>query len=102
MPPIVATKFPTHVSIVAAPVAKGLFIKTNIEAGYHEQGTITLRQRPELVHLLYHLLYHMTNGLPYTAFIDDELVRKRSLRMISHFFFVPYSNDKATKMLSTQ
>ena len=34
MPPIVATKFPTPVSIVAAPVAKGLHIKTIIAAGY--------------------------------------------------------------------
>ena len=33
MPPVVASKFPTPVSIVAAPVAKGLFISTNIAAG---------------------------------------------------------------------
>ena len=48
MPPIVVTKFPTHVSIVAAPVAKGLRSKTTIAAGYHEQDTITVHQRPEL------------------------------------------------------
>ena len=34
MPPIVATKFLTPVSIIAAPVAKGLFISTNIAAFY--------------------------------------------------------------------
>ena len=35
MPPVVATKFPTPVSIVAAPVAKGIFIKMPVVAGYH-------------------------------------------------------------------
>ena len=40
MPPIVATKFPTPVSIIAAPVAKGLYIKTTIAAGYHSNKTI--------------------------------------------------------------
>ena len=51
MPPIVASKFPTPVSIVAAPVAKGLFISTNIAAGYHEHDTIMLHQRPDQVTL---------------------------------------------------
>ena len=54
MPPVVATKFPTPVSIIAAPVAKGILIKTTIEAGYHEDGTITLRQHPALIHKLRH------------------------------------------------
>ena len=54
MSPIIATKFPTPVSIVAAPDAKGLFIGTTIAAGYHEQDTITLRQRPDLVYALHY------------------------------------------------
>ena len=37
MPPIIATKFPTPVSIIAAPVAKGLFISTLIEGGSTKQ-----------------------------------------------------------------
>ena len=86
MPPIVATKFPTPVSIVAAPVAKGLFIETTIAAGYHEQDTITLHQRPDLVYLL----HHKANGLPYAAFVDDKLVREHGLRMISHSDLLPY------------
>ena len=98
MPPIIATKFPTPVSIVAAPVAKGLFISTNIAAGYHEQDTITLHQRPDLSYPL----HHKANGLPYAAFVDDTIVRERGLRMVSHFDLLPYSDEKAMKMLSTQ
>ena len=98
MPPIVATKFPTPVSIIAAPVAKGLFISTNIAAGYHEQDSIMLRRKPDLTYPL----HHKANGLPYVAFVDDKLVRKRGLRMISHFDLLPYFDDKAMKMLSIQ
>ena len=98
MPPIVATKFPTPVSIVAAPVAKGLFISTNIAAGYHEQDSIMLHRRPDLAYPL----HHKANGLPYAAFVDDKLVRERGLRMVSHFDLLPYSDEKAMKMLSTQ
>ena len=46
MPPVVATKFPTPVSIIAAHVAKGIFIKMPIVAGYHEDGSIPLHQIP--------------------------------------------------------
>ena len=98
MASIVTTKFPTHVSIIAAPVAKGLFIGTTVAAGYHEQGTITLRQRPDLVYPL----HHKANGLPYTVFVDDKLVRENGLRMISHSDLLPYSDGKAMKMLPTQ
>ena len=98
MPPIVATKFPTPVSVVAAPVAKGLFISTNIAAGYHEQGSIMLHRRPDLSYPL----HHKANGLPHAAFVDDNLVRERGLRMVSHFDLLPYSDEKAMKMLSTQ
>ena len=98
MPPIVATKFPTHVSIVAAPVAKGLFVSTNIAAGYHEQDSIVLHRRPDLAYPL----HHKANGLPYAAFVDNKLVRERGLRMVSHFDLLPYSDDKAMQMLSTQ
>ena len=51
MPTIVATQFPTPVSIVAAPVAKGLLIGTNIAASYHEQDSIVLHQQPNLAYL---------------------------------------------------
>ena len=98
MPTIVATKFPAPVSIVAAPVAKGLFISTNIAAGYHEQDSIMLHRRPDLVYLL----HHKANGLPYAAFVDDKLVRERGLRMVSHFDLRRYSDEKAMKLLSTQ
>ena len=98
MPPIVATKFPTPVSIVAAPVAKGLFTSTNIAAGYHEQDSIMLHRRPGLVYPL----HHKANGLSYAAFVDDKLVRERGLRMVSHFDLLPYTDEKAMKMLSTQ
>ena len=98
MPPIIATKFPTPVSIVAAPVAKGLFTSTNIAAGYHEQGSIMLHRRPDLAYPL----HRKANGLPYAAFVDDKLVRERGLRMVSHFDLLPYSDEKAMKMLSTQ
>ena len=98
MPPIVATKFPTPVSIIAAPVAKGLFISTLIAAGYHEPDSIRLHRKPDLTYPL----HHKANGLPYVAFVDDKLVRQRGLRMISHFDLLPYTDDKAMKMLSTQ
>ena len=98
MPPIVATKFQTPVSIVAAPVAKGLLISTNIAAGYHEQDSIMLHRRPDLAYPL----HHKANGLPYAAFVDDKLVRERGLRMVSLSDLLPYSDEKAMKMLSTQ
>ena len=98
MPPIVATKFLTPVSIVAVPVAKGLFISTNIAAGYHEQDSIMLHRRPDLAYPL----HHKANGLPYAAFVDHKLVRERGLRMVSHFDLLPYSDEKAMKMLSAQ
>ena len=49
-----------------------------------------------------YLLHHKANGLPYAAFVDDKLVRERGLRMVSHFDLLPYSDEKAMKMLSTQ
>ena len=98
MPQIAATKFPTPVSIVAAPVAKGLFISTNIAAGYHEQDSIMLHRRPDLAYPL----HHKANGLPYAAFVDDKLVRERGLRMVPHSDLLPYTDEKAMKMLSTQ
>jgi hypothetical protein len=79
MPPVVASKFPTPVSIVAAPVAKGILIKTTIEAGY---------------------LHHKVNGFPYAAFVDGNIVRQHGLRMVSHFDLLPYTDDKTMKMLS--
>ena len=48
------------------------------------------------------LLHHKANGLPYAAFVDDKVVRERGLRMVSHFDLLPYSDEKAIKMLSTQ
>ena len=98
MPTIVATQFPTPVSIVAAPVAKGLLISTNIAAGYHEQDSIMLHRQPDLAYPL----HHKANGLPYAAFVDDKLVRERGLRMVSHFDLLPYSDEKAMQMLSMQ
>ena len=53
---------------------------------YHEQDTITLHQRPDLVYLL----HHKANGLPYAAFVDDKLVHEHGLRMISHSDLLPY------------
>ena len=98
MPPIVATKFPTPVSIVAAPVAKGLLISTNIAAGHHEQDSIMLHQRPGLAYPP----HHTANGLPYAAFVDDKIVRERGLRMVSHSDLLPYSDEKAMQTLSAQ
>ena len=86
MPTIVATKFPTAVSIVAAPVAKGLFIGTNIAAGHHEQDSTMLHQRPDLAYPL----HHTANGLSYAAVVDDKIVRERGLRMVSHSDLLPY------------
>ena len=98
MPTIVATKFPTSVSIVAAPVAKGLLISTKIAAGYHEQDSIMLHQRPDLAYPL----LHTANGLPYAVFVDDKIVRARGLRMVSHSDLQPYSDEKAMQILSAQ
>ena len=78
MPTIIVTKLPTPVSIIAAPVAKGLLISTNIAAGYHEHDTITLHQEPDLSYPL----HHKANGLPYAAFVGDNVVRKHGLRMV--------------------
>ena len=55
-----------------------------------------LHRRPDLVYPL----HHKANGLPYAAFVDDKLVRERGL--VSHFDLLPYSDEKAMKMLSTQ
>ena len=98
MPTIVATQFSTPVSIVAAPVAKGLFIGTNIAASYHEQDSIVLHQQPNLAYSL----HNQANGIPYVALIDDKIVRERKLRMISHADLTPYTDEKAMKMLSNQ
>ena len=91
MPPVVATKCPTPVSIIAAPVAKGILIKTTIEASYHEDDTMTLRQHPTLIHKL----RHKVNGLPYGAFVDDHTVRQRKPRMLPYFDLREYTDDKA-------
>ena len=88
MPPFVASKFSTHVPVVAVPVAKGILIKTTIEAGYTDDDTITLRQRPELICKL----HHKVNGLPYVALVDDNTVRQRGLRMGSPFR--PYAEHR--------
>ena len=98
MPTSVATKFPTAVSIVSAPVAKGLLIGTNIAAGYHEQDSIMLHRRPDLAYPL----HHTANGLPYAAVVDDKIVRERGLRMVSHSDLLPYSDEKAMQTLSAQ
>ena len=57
-----------------------------------------LHRRPDLAYPL----HHKANGLPYAAFVDDKLVRERGLRMVSHFDLLPYNDEKAMKMLSTQ
>jgi len=98
MPTIVATQFPTPVSIVAAPVAKGLLISTNIAAGYHEQDSIMLHRQPDLAYPL----HNKANGIPHAAFVDDKIVQERGLRMVSHFDLLPYSDEKAMKILSAQ
>ena len=98
MPPFVASNFATPVSVVAVPVAKGILIKTSIEAGYTDDDTITLRQRPELIYKL----HHKVNGLPYVALVNDNTVRQRGLRMELPFDLLPYTDDKAMKMLSAQ
>ena len=98
MPTIVATQFPTPVSIVAAPVAKGLLIGTNIAASYHEQDSIVLHQQPNLAYSL----HNQANGIPYVALIDDKIVQERKLRMISHVDLTPYTDEKAMKILSNQ
>ena len=98
MPPFVASEFPTPVSVIAVPVAKGILIKTTIGAGYTDDGTITLRQHPELIYKL----HHKVNGLPCVALVDDNTVRQRGLRMGSPFDLLQYTNDKAMEMLSAQ
>ena len=98
MPPLVASKFPTPVSVVAVPVAKGILIKTTIKAGYTDDDTIMLRQHPELICKL----HHKVNGLPYAALVDDNTVRRRGLRMGSPFDLLPYIDDMAMEMLPTQ
>ena len=95
MPPFVASNFSTPVSVVAVPVAKGILIKTTIEAGYTDDDTITL---PELIYKL----HHKVNGLPYVALVDDNTVRQRGLRMGSPFDLLPYTDDKAMEMLTAQ
>ena len=70
----------------------------NTAAGYHDQDSIMLHRRPDLACPL----HHKANGLPYAAFVDDKLVRERGLRMVSHFDLLPYSDEKAMQMLSTQ
>ena len=57
-----------------------------------------LHRRPGLAYPL----QHKANGLPYAAFVDDKLVRERGLRMVSHFDLLPYSDEKAMELLSTQ
>ena len=98
MPTIVATQFPTPVSIVAAPVAKGLLISTNIAAGYHEQDSIMLRRQPDLAYPL----HNKANGIPYAVFVDDKIVQERKLRMVSHVDLLTYSDEKAMKLLADQ
>ena len=62
-----------RLTLLLTPMAF-LLSKTTIEAGYHEDDTITLRQQPELIRKL----HHKANGLPYAAFVDDGTVRQRS------------------------
>ena len=86
-----------RLSLLLSPRLK-LKIKTIIEAGCHEDDTITQRQQSELIQKL----HRKVNGLPYAAFVDDDTVRQRGLRMVSHFDLLPYTDDKAMKMLSAQ
>ena len=53
MPTIIVTQFSTPVSIVAAPVAKGILIGTNIAASFQEQDSIVLHQQPTLEYSLH-------------------------------------------------
>ena len=92
------TQFSTPVSIVAAPVAKGLLIGTNIAASFHEQDSIVLHQQPTLEYSL----HNQANGIPVVALIDDKIVQARKLRMISHVDLTPYTDEKAMKTLSNQ
>ena len=57
-----------------------------------------LHRRPDLAYPL----HHTANGFPYAAFVDDKLVRESGLRMVPHFDVLPYSDEKAMEMLSTQ
>ena len=98
MPTIIVTQFSTPVSIVAAPVAKGILIGTNIAASFHEQDSIVLHQQPTLEYSL----HNQTNGIPVVALIDDKIVQARKLRMISHDDLAPYTDEKAMKTLSNQ
>ena len=98
MPTIVVTQFSTPVSIIAAPVAKGLLIGTNIAASFHEQDSIVLHQQPTLEYPL----HNQANGIPVVALISDEIVQARKLRMISHVDLAPYTDEKAMQTLSSQ
>ena len=73
-------------------------IKTTIEAGYHEDDTITLRHQPERIRKL----NYKVNRLTCAAFVDGGTVRQRGLRMASIFDLLPYTDDWAMKLLSAQ
>ena len=98
MPTIVVTEFSTTVSIVAAPVAKGILIGTNLAASYQEQDSIVLHQQPTLEHAL----LNQANGIPVLSVIDDNVVQARKLRMVSHVDFKPYTDDAMMKTLSNE
>ena len=98
MPTIIVTQFSTPVSIVAAPVAKGILIGTNIAASFQEQDSIVLHQQPTLEYAL----RNQTNGIPVIAVIDDKIVQARKLRMMSHDDLKPYTDDKMMKTLSNE
>ena len=98
MPTIVVTEFSTPVSIVAAPVAKGILIGTNIAASFQEQDSIVLHQQPTLEYAL----LNQANGIPVISVIDDKVVQARKLRMVSHVDFKPYTDDEMMKTLSNE
>ena len=98
MPTIIVTQFSTPVSIVAAPVAKGILIGTNIAASFQEQDSIVLHQQPTLEYAL----LNQTNGIPVISVIDDKFVQARKLRMVSHDDLKPYTDDKMMKTLSNE
>ena len=98
MPTIIVTQFSTPVSIVAAPVAKGILIGTNIAASFQEQDSIVLHQQPTLEYAL----LNQTNGIPVISVIDDKIVQARKLRMMSHDDLKPYTDDKMMKTLSNE
>ena len=94
MPTIVVTEFSTTVSIVAAPVAKGILIGTNLAASYQEQDSIVLHKQPTLEHAL----LNQANGIPVLSVIDDNVVQSRKLRCVSHVDFKPYTDDAMMKV----